>query len=702
MKKSQPLIIFLLILFGCSAQSDNAHNLAKSEPQEDAYLWLEEISSEPSLAWVEEQNEKSKQTLEKSPDFKPMQERFLSILESKEKIPHVQKLGDYYYNFWTDDTHIRGLIRRTSPDEYKKDTPHWETVLDLDSLAEEENENWTWHGYEVLYPSYDRALIFLSRGGSDACVVREFDFATKSFVPNGFYLPEAKSNVSWKNRDTLYVGTDFGPGTLTHSGYPKIIKEWKHETPLTEASLIFSGDETDVSVSSWVATVHGRIYEVIYQMPTFFTNNVYLFKNNAWVKIDKPSDATIGIHQAQLLLTLRSDWTIGGETYQAGSLLAMDVDNYLVGERNFQILFTPTDESSLSETSSTKNYLVLNALDHVRNKISLLKLENGNWVHEDFEAPSFGSTYIYGIDPDASDEYFMTHTDYLTPTSLWIGKLGHSSREKLKSLPSYFHADDLEIMQYEAVSKDGTKIPYFQVNKKDLSLNRNNPTLLYGYGGFEISLQPRYQAMRGSGWLERGGVYVEANIRGGGEFGPKWHEAARKENRQRAYDDFIAVAEDLIARGVTSPAHLGIQGGSNGGLLMGVMLTQRPDLWNAVLCQVPLLDMKRYHKLLAGASWIDEYGNPEIDSEWAFIKKYSPYHNLQEKQNYPHVFFTTSTRDDRVHPGHARKMAAKMKDFGYNVLYYENTEGGHSGAANNKQIAYKSALEYMFLIQELK
>ena len=392
---------------------------------------------------------------------------------------------------------------------------------------------------------------------------------------------------------------------------------------------------------------------------------------------------------------------MNGETYPSGALLAAPLEEYLKGQTPFQMLFTPTDRKSLAGRSDTKNYLLLNELDNVRNRLYVLQRNGGQWTRKPLDAPAFGSIGISGVDPDESDDYFMTVTDFLTPSSLYFGTVGVKGREQLKTLPSFFNAEGLEISQHEATSRDGTKVPYFQVSRKGLALSGKNPTLLYGYGGFEISMLPSYSAGIGSAWLERGCVYVLANIRGGGEFGPKWHEAARKQNRQRAYDDFIAVAEDLIARKVTSPAHLGIQGGSNGGLLMGVMLTERPDLFKAVVCQVPLLDMRRFNKLLAGASWMDEYGDPDKPDNWAYISKYSPYQNVLKDKKYSRVLFTTSTRDDRVHPGHARKMVARMEEQGHDVLYYENIEGGHGGAANNKQSAYMSALAYTFLLKVL-
>jgi prolyl oligopeptidase len=447
---------------------------------------------------------------------------------------------------------------------------------------------------------------------------------------------------------------------------------------------------------------HGITYEFIQRAVTFFTNEQLVRRGEQWVKIDKPEDATVFTYADQILVSLRTDWTVGGKTYPGGSLLAGNFEAYLKGGRDLESLFVPTDRKSLTQTAATQNFLILNELENVRSHLYLLKRENGKWTRTVMETPAFGSVRIGGIDSDESDDYFMESSDFLTPTTLYMGTAGQDGRETLKSLPAFFDANELAISQHEAVSKDGTRIPYFQVGRKNLKLDGSHPTLLYGYGGFEIPMIPGYSPGIGPAWLNRGGVYVVANIRGGGEFGPKWHEAARKQNRQRAYDDFIAVAEDLSNRKVTSPQHLGIKGGSNGGLLMGVMLTQAPQLFKAVVCQVPLLDMKRYHDLLAGASWVAEYGDPSKPEEWEYIRKYSPYQNVFKDRKYPRTLFTTSTRDDRVHPGHARKMAARMIEQKHDILYYENIEGGHGGAANNKQSAFKNALEYSFLLKELK
>jgi prolyl oligopeptidase len=671
------------------------------QTSDDPYLWLEDIASERSLTWVREQNAATVRQLGASGDFQTLRQRLLAIFDSKERIPHVEKHGARYYNFWRDATHARGLWRRTTLEEYKKADPVWETVLDLDELAEAEDENWVWKGCDVLRPTCDRALVFLSRGGADAVVVREFDLNTKEFVSAGFFLSEAKTNATWRNRDALYVGTDFGPGSLTRSGYPRIVKEWRRHSLLEEASVVFEGKPEDVSVIAEVAHDHGRIYECVLHRRTFFINEIYLRRGDEWVKIDKPDDARLDTFIDQLLLHLRSDWTLEGRTYCAGSLLAADLELYLKGDRKFAVLFEPTERKFLASLSATKSYLILNELENVRNKLSVMKRDAGHWVRESLHTAGSGSIGIHGIDPDESDDYFLTVTDFLTPSSLFFGMIGQARQEKLKSLPAFFAAGDLQVSQHEAVSKDGNKISYFEVSRKNLRLDGKNRTLLYGYGGFGVSLLPNYTPSVGAAWLQRGGVYVVANIRGGHEFGPNWHYAARKENRQRAYDDFIAVAEDLIARQVTSPKHLGIQGGSNGGLLMGVMLTQRPDLFKAVVCQMPLLDMQRFHKLLAGASWVDEYGDPEKPEDWSYISQYSPYQKVLKNQKYPRVLFMTSTRDDRVHPGHARKMFAKMKEQGHDVLYFENIEGGHGGAADNQQAAHMAALGYTFLIKEL-
>ncbi len=670
---------------------------------EDPYLWLEDVMGDKAIAWVKEQNAKTQKALEAQPQFVPIRDKVLEVVNSKERIPFVQKRGAFLYNFWQDETNIRGLWRRTTVEEYKKPQPKWETVLDLDQLAKDEHENWVWKGSTCLYPTHDRCLLNLSRGGADAQVTREFDVPTKTFVKDGFVVKEAKGGAAWVDRDTLFVQTDFGPGSMTQSGYPRIVKEWKRGTPLASANIVFEGKEADISASAMVDEAKGYPNrQLVRRAVTFYTAETFLKEGGKLTKIEVQDDATPTIVWDLLTVRLKSDWLVGGKSYPQGALLAINFDKFMKGERNFDVLFTPTARKSLAGFTATKNYLIINELDNVKNQLVELKRENNKWIRRAIAMPGSGSVGVSGIDSDESDDYFVTLTDYLTPSTLFWATAGSDKREKLKSLPAFFDATPFKVEQFSATSKDGEKIPYFVVMDKNTKLDGSNPTLLYGYGGFEISMLPAYSGGTGLGWLAQGGVYVVANIRGGGEFGPRWHIAGLKANRQKVYDDFIAVGEDLIAKKISSPRHLAISGGSNGGLLVGAVAVQRPDLFRAVLCSVPLLDMKRYNKLLAGASWVAEYGNPDDPKEWEFISKYSPYQNVKAGVKMPKILFVTSTRDDRVHPGHARKMMARMMEQGHDVMYYENIEGGHAGSANNTQLAYRTALQYTFLLNELK
>jgi prolyl oligopeptidase len=691
----------LAVLLAVSASLSTAADAAKAPAPEDRYLWLEDVTGEKALDWARARNAESAKVLETA-GFAALEKRILDILDSDARIPYVTKLGPWYYNFWRDAKNPRGLWRRTTLAEYRKDQPAWETVIDLDALSAAEKENWVWHGADCLKPEYERCLVQLSRGGADADVVREFDLQAKAFVKDGFFVPESKNGVSWLDADTLYVGTDFGPGSMTTSGYPRIAKVWKRGTPLSAAETIYEAKADDMSAYAMRDHTKGFERDLVLRMITFYTNEMFLRRDGKLLKIEKPDSANASVHRDLLLLELRDDWTVGGKTYPAGALLATDFEGFLKGERRFDVLFEPTERKSLAGFSPTLNHVLVNELDNVKNRLYVLTRKDGTWTREALPGlPDLGTVSASAVDEEESDEYFLTVTDYLTPTSLSLGTVGKGPAEKLKQLPAFFDAKGLVTTQHEATSKDGTRVPYFQVSRQQLVLDGKNPTLLYGYGGFEIPMVPGYSGGVGSAWLEKGGVYVVANIRGGGEFGPKWHQAALKANRNKAYEDFIAVAEDLVRRKVSSTPHLGIQGGSNGGLLMGNMITMRPDLWGAVVCQVPLLDMRRYNQLLAGASWMGEYGNPDDPKEWAFLKAYSPYHNVEEGVKYPPTLYMTSTRDDRVHPGHARKMMALMAEKGQDVLYYENIEGGHGGAANNKQAAHMNALAYTFLWQKL-
>ena len=668
---------------------------------EDPYLWLEGVEDTKALDWVRARNAVAEKQLAGDPGFEALRGSLLEILDSNARIPYVSKMGAYYYNFWRDKTNPQGVWRRTTLAEYRKESPRWEVLLDIDALGKTEGVNWVWGGADCLRPAYDRCLISLSRGGADADVTREFDVSDKAFVAGGFSRPEAKGEIGWIDADTVYVSTDFGPGSMTSSGYPRIAKQWKRGTALSEAKTVYEGAETDISVGAYHDDTPGFERDFVYRGLTFYTNELYLRgKAGALTKLDLPDGAQKSAFREWLSVELRQPWTVGGREYQAGSLLAIRLDAFLSGARNFDVLFEPAQNTSLASSAVTKDHVILNVLEDVKNRLYVLTPGKNGWARAPLVgAPAFGTVGISAVDAEESNDYFMTVTDYLTPTSLLMGTVGRTP-EKLKQLPSFFDASQHEISQQFATSKDGTRVPYFMVSKKGMARNGKNPTLLYGYGGFEVSLTPGYSASVGRAWLSQGGVYVVANIRGGGEYGPRWHQAALKADRNKAYEDFAAVAEDLIARKITTPKHLGIQGGSNGGLLMGNMTVMYPQLFGAVVCQVPLLDMKRYHKLLAGASWMAEYGNPDTD-DWNFLKAYSPYQNVRKDVRYPPVLFTTSTRDDRVHPGHARKMMARMQEQGHDVTYYENIEGGHGGAANNAQSAYMSALAYTFLKQKL-
>jgi prolyl oligopeptidase len=685
----------LMLLAGLSAPA-GAQNV-----NEDPYLWLEGVEDAKALDWVRAQNAVSEKQLAGDPDFEALRGSLLEILDSNVRIPYVSKMGAYYYNFWRDKNNPQGVWRRTTLAEYRKESPKWEVLLDIDALGKAEGVNWVWGGANCLRPAYDRCLISLSRGGADADVTREFDVSDKAFVIGGYSRPEAKGQIGWIDIDTVYVSTDFGPGSMTSSGYPRIAKEWKRGTPMSAAKTVYEGQESDISVGAYRDDTPGFERDFVYRGLTFYTNELYLRdKSGTLTKLDLPDGAQKGAFREWLSVELRQPWTVGGREYQAGSLLAIRLEAFLSGARNFDVLFEPAQNTSLASTAVTKDHVIINVLEDVKNRLYVLTPGNNGWTRAPLAgAPAFGAVGISAVDADESNDYFMTVTDYLTPTSLLLGTVGRTP-EKLKQLPGFFDASQHEISQQFATSKDGTRVPYFIVSKKNLVRNGKNPTLLYGYGGFEVSLTPNYSAGVGRAWLSQGGVYVVANIRGGGEYGPRWHQAALKADRNKAYEDFAAVAEDLIARKITMSKHLGIQGGSNGGLLMGNMTVMYPQLFGAVVCQVPLLDMKRYHKLLAGASWMAEYGNPDTD-DWSFLKAYSPYQNVRKDVRYPPVLFTTSTRDDRVHPGHARKMMARMQEQGHDVTYYENIEGGHGGAANNAQSATMSALAFTFLKQKL-
>ena len=670
---------------------------------DDQFQWLEDVHGEKALAWAKEHNAKSTKILEARPEYKAIYKRTLEILDSKEKIPMPQLLGDTVYNFWKDDAHERGIWRRTTLPSYRTPEPQWETVLDIDALAKAEGKAWVFHGAQCLAPAYARCMVNLSQGGSDASVEREFDTKAKEFVKDGFSLPEAKSRVAWRDEDTLWVGTDFGSGSLTTSGYPRFVKLWKRGTPLADAKTVFEGKAEDVASDGQSEILSDGRYDLVTRVPAFFKQQTYLVLGARLVKLDVPEDADLrAFFRERLLFSLRSDWTpvAGGTSYKEGSLLSVAIDDLLRGIRKFDVLFEPTERTSLASVERTKDRVLLRTLDNVKSRITALSLDGGAWKRADVPTPGVGTARLSATS-DQSETFFFTYEDFTTPDSLWVSENG-AAPAKVKTMPAFFDAKGMTTEQLEATSKDGTKIPYFVVRPKGAKTDGSAPTLLYGYGGFEISEVPTYNAGLGAAWLSRGGVYVLANIRGGGEFGPAWHKAAVREKHIHNFEDFAAVAQDLIARKITSPRHLGIMGGSQGGLLVSGTMVLYPELFHAVVAQVPLADMKRFNHLLAGASWMSEYGDPDKPEDWAFMQAWSPFQLLKADAKYPTPFYWTNTRDDRVHPSHARKMVAKLEALGHPVYYFENTEGGHGSGTVNKQTAQVDALQYAYLWMMLR
>ncbi|PHM53914.1 oligopeptidase B [Xenorhabdus sp. KK7.4] len=669
----------------------------------DEFLWLEDLQGETAQRWVKQENQRTIARYTQGGSFRKLEQQVLNILNKDTRIPWVNKHGDYYYNFWQDQANPRGLLRRTTLQEYRKAKPAWETVLDIDALGKAEGKDWLYHGLQPLAPEYRYCLMKLSPDGGDAVEIREFDLETKRFVEGGFNVPVAKSRVSWIDKDTVFIATDFGPGSMTQSGYARIAKRWQRGTPLSAAETLYEAKPEDMAVFAYRDRTFGFERDYVGRSLDFYRREYFLLtKQNQKVRIDIPEDAEINSHREWLLIRPSKDWDVGGKRYPSGALLAANFDDYLAGKRELQVLFTPNEQTALSGYSSTRDHLILSIMDNVVNRLEVLTPQGNSWQRQPLGNPgSMSNISATGIDEETND-YFLTINNFLHPASLYIGNLDSSETELLKQGPKDFDAGNYQVSQHFARSKDGTRVPYFQIAAKGLKLNGSNPTLLNGYGGFEISLLPNYIGTEGLTWLGRGGVYVVANIRGGGEYGPAWHQAALMQNRHRAYEDFAAVAQDLITRKVTSSKHLGARGRSNGGLLVGNMLTLYPQLFGCIVCGVPLLDMQRYSQLSAGASWIAEYGDPSQPDQWAYIKTFSPYHNIKEHVAYPPVLFYTATSDDRVHPSHARKMAARMQKMGYQQVYfYENTVGGHSAAADKKQTAFQNTMFSEFMWSHL-
>jgi prolyl oligopeptidase len=678
-----------------------ALGLAAATPA-DPFLWLEEIEGPRALAWVHQENARSLKRLTADPRYQDAEQQAQAILEDRSRIPYGALRGGYVYNFWQDDAHVRGLWRRTPLASYETASPSWETLLDVDELARAEGRNWVYQGVDCQPDNGPRCLVSLSDGGSDAQVVREFDVPARRFIADGFNLPEAKSDVAWKDADTVLVATRFDEHSLTESGYPYIIKEWQRGQPLDQARELYRGAAHDVLASpARLDGAQGTHLLVIVRARTFFSSDYLAVGPGSLRPMTLPPKVDLqGISQGQLLFLIRQDWHIAGTSFKTGSLLSMPLASLSDAQPSIHTVLVPGPRDSIEQVAVTRSGVLAALYSDVRGRLLRLQFAGKAWTATDIALPANGSVGIATADP-RSDTAFVTYEDFLTPATLYQVAVPTLQARPIKSLAQKFDAAKFTVEQLEATSRDGTRVPYFVVRPKSLVANGSAPTLLYGYGGFNVSMLPGYLGTTGKLWLEHGGVYVLANIRGGGEFGPAWHEAGLKTHRQVVYDDFIAVAEDLIARRITSARRLGIEGGSNGGLLMGVMLTQRPELFHAAVIQVPLLDMLRFDKLLAGASWVDEYGSPQVPQERAWLERMSPYQNLHYRKDFPEVFILTSTKDDRVHPGHARKYAAKLEALHMPFLYYENVAGGHSAAADLRERARRLALEFVYLSERL-
>ncbi len=665
----------------------------------DPFQWLEEVEAPKALEWVERQNALTRTALRANPGYQRHYDETLAILTSSDRIAYPSFRDEQVYNIWTDAENPRGIYRRASLDAYLAGTPAWETVLDVDALSAAEEVPWVLKGVNCLKPAERFCMMSLARGGSDATVEREFDLVTKQFVADGFRLPEAKVSTAWVDGDHLLVAAALPGEPTTSSGYAAAVKLWRRGTPWADARQIFAVDSADMGV--WVGTLHTARGEepVISRLPTIFTSEQYLLRDGAMVRIEVPDDAELTAMADQMVLELVSDWTVAGNTFRAGSIVSADLEQYLAGARNVELVLEPGERSTINGMTTTRTMLLVTQLNDVQGELLAFRRVNGIWEHNRIGNPPMGDVGVVAR-ADDHDRFFYTFTSFTQPNTLYYVDAAGASNT-VRSLPAQFDATGLVTEQHFATSRDGTRVPYFVVRHESTPLNGTSPTLLSAYGGFQISRTPGYLGSTGKGWVEDGGVYVVANIRGGGEYGPAWWKAALKENRQRAFDDFIAVSEDLIARGITSPAHLGIQGGSNGGLLVGVAMTQRPDLYNAVVVAVPLLDMMRYHQLLAGASWMAEYGDPSIPAEREYIRAYSPYQNVNAATTYPEPFIWTTTRDDRVHPGHARKLAALLESLDKPVRYFENTEGGHGSGVTPAQQAEIQALTLSYLWEKL-
>ena len=666
----------------------------------DPYLWLEDIDGERVSAWVDAENARSESAL-RDARYQADFEAALKILNSDDKLPFVTKHGDYLYNYWKDGNHPRGLWRRTTLESYRTPTPEWDVLLDMDALCAAEGITWEFAG-AVRSPDKSRALVRLSAGGTDAVEIREFEIASKSFIKNGFLIPQAKGSAQWLDADTLLLNSPLMPDQATDAGYGRTVRRWRRGTPIEGSEVVFEVEKQ--AVGAWFGVNHRPCSErtMFWRAIDFTRSEIFVEpKGGSRAKLDLPEKVWTSLHRRDLYVSPKEDWNVGGRTIAAGSLVTIPLDKFLAGDRDFEVIFAPSPRRALQNWVEVRGGILLQVLDNVRSRILRGAPGTEGWSAKEIPGlPSNASISVQSFggddDPDLGTDVLVNATTFETPLAVSLMS-GHEAPSILKVAPKTFDADDIEVQQRQAPADDGESIPYFLIGKNLSADGQPRPTLLYGYGGFEVSLTPAYMNLAGKLWLEDGNRYVVANIRGGGEFGPRWHLAAIKQTKHVAHDDFAAVARHLVESGVTTVPQLACRGGSNGGLLVGNMLTRYPELFGAVWCDVPLLDMQRYTKLLAGQSWIAEYGDPDVAEQWQYVRRFSPYHLIERGRRYPPIFLTTNRTDDRVHPGHARKTAARLKELGAEVLFHENVAGGHSGMVDNTKTAMTQALGFAFL-----
>lgn len=679
---------------------------AHAEPAvDDRFVWLEDIGGPRALEWVRAQNAFTAKTLKSDEGYAEAQADAEAILTASDRIPAATLAGGHVYNFWQDRGHVRGLWRRAPLASYQESEPEWETLLDLDALSADQNENWVWKGAQCLAPAYRRCLVKLSRGGRDAFVVREFDLPSRSFVGGGFVVAEAKTEIAWIDTNTVLVATNWGPETLTRSGYPRVVKVWRRGQNVRDAQTLYEGDAADVVVAPrTVIDSDGKVDRFIVR--GLGASGAELFNVDTSFRVTRisvPSFADFkGLSRRQLLFYLNRDWRTAGRVFLQGSLVSFSLDDYLASGGalpTIRTLFTPDMKTAIASVATGKDTVYLSLLENVKGRLHEVSFDGAQWLWRRVPMPDNGTIDI-AASSDGDGEVLLKFSSFLTPEQLYLMNRGGEPRV-IKQLPPRFDAYAIEVKQYEATSADGTRIPYFLVRKEDTLNDGSTPTVLYAYGGFQVSTTPWYWSTAGKLWLEKGGAYAVANVRGGGEFGPRWHEAAKGVRRQKNIDDLAAVASDMINRGFTSSRRLGVMGASQGGLLATATYIQNPTLFNAVVAQVPLTDMLRYPRLSAGASWLAEYGDPSDPMHRAAILRWSPYHNIKAGIKYPRAFFLASTRDDRVHPAHARKMAAKLQANGHPYLYFETLDGGHDTSRTLRQRAEQLALTFTYFRQQL-